>query len=99
MTKVRILHIASFMSSLGWGKGILGVRAYHMWTKEGSAQVFVVPNVNIFDDVVQMERNALTQSGMQGLVWEIPSALRRLCHSALSMSGSKYVPTKLLWYA
>ncbi len=97
--KIRILHIASFMFSLGKGKGILGVTAYHRWSTEGSVQVFVVPNVNIFDGVVHVERNSLNQIGMQGVVWEMPSVLRRLCHDALSMSGLKYAPVKLLWYS
>lgn len=97
MTRGSILHIAPFIWSMGYGKGIFGVQVYKLFEKYGYNQLFVVPNVNVFNPEVVINSTFLKQAGLHGIVFKLDkSALRT--EASIIASGAASLLGKSIWF-
>ena len=98
MSKGIILHIAPFIWTMGYRKGIFGVQAYKLFEKYGYNELFVIPDVNVFNPKVTISRTTLKQAGLNGTIFKFDRSVLRTVKVAIKASGATSFLSKFIWF-
>jgi glycosyltransferase involved in cell wall biosynthesis len=70
MSKKTILHIAPFIWTMGYQRGIFGVQSYTLFEKFGYDEFFIAPDINLFSTNVKINNEMLKKAKLNGIVFE-----------------------------
>jgi glycosyltransferase involved in cell wall biosynthesis len=75
MSKKTILHLAPFIWTMGYKKGIFGVQAYLLFEKFGYNVFFIAPDINLFDPTVKINNEMLKKARMSGVIFDFENLI------------------------